>query len=340
MSEVGDASTLKPFRKADSMLAQSEIPNTGSSKNSKKKVFGRSFESNGSFFREAGENGKDTASTPVSLTSTKHDATEEPAQPPKVNRRPKKSIDNARPVDRLSFFGSSFSGQLGKSRKPPPRYSAGYVFVENRTPIRTDGHKPNRSTDREDDGAPGKEKPGSTFSRLYHMGDRKNSISKHSTGELSARQAALDKAKQADIAAKLGREEKDRTFLRKRDSDGGISKSPVPALPSNGPGLVQGRSVLEQIGTPDFNGWLMKKGEHYSTWKNRYCVLKGYNLYWMRSNDATVRSHFSSLSSGRRLISILGDQDQGIYQHFWLQDHPRRRYQARKLWFQNGTSER
>ena len=33
----------------------------------------------------------------------------------------------------------------------------------------------------------------------------------------------------------------------------------------------------------------MKKGEHYNTWKNRYCILKGHNLYWMGNNDATVR---------------------------------------------------
>ena len=61
---------------------------------------------------------------------------------------------------------------------------------------------------------------------------------------------------------------------------------------------MQGRSVLEQIGTPDFNGWLMKKGEHYNTWKQRYCVLKGHNLYWMRSSETTVRTNFSGLFLG------------------------------------------
>lgn len=123
------------------------------------------------------------------------------------------------------------------------------------------------------------------------MGDRKTSISKHNVGELNAKQIALDKAKAfADAPQKPSKEDKDRTTLRKRGSGG----SPVPPPPGKGPGLVQGRSVLEQIGTPDFNGWLMKKGEHYNTWKSRYCVLKGYNLYWMRSSNATVRaSHFS-----------------------------------------------
>ena len=295
MSEVRDPPILEPFRNIDSIFTQSEIPNTGSRKNSKRKnVFGRSFESNGSIRRENGENGKDTASTPISLTSTKRDSAEEPVPPPKTNRRPRKSIDNTRANDRLSLFGATFSGTIGKSRKPPPRYSAGYVFIEERTLICTDGREPNRSTDREDEGAPGRgerEKPPSTFSRLYHMGDRRPSISKYSVKELAARQTALDKViSPADTL----REERDRV-LRKRGSGGESPKSPAPASPSNGPGLVQGRSVLEQIGTPDFNGWLMKKGEHYNTWKNRYCVLKGHNLYWMRSNNATVRTHFSGL---------------------------------------------
>jgi len=302
---------MSPFSNHSGRLIrywQSEIPNTGSSKNSKRKVFGRSFESNGSLFQEAGENGKDTASTPISLTPSKQDSIEEPVPLPKAYRRAKKSIDNARPSDRLSLFGNAFSGPLTKSRKPPPRYSAGYVFVESRAPICTDEHKLNRSTDREDDGASGKDKSGTAFSRLYHIGERKHSISKHSTGELSARQAALDKAKnQADTTTKLAGGDKGGTFLRKRDSGGGAPQSPVPAPPSNGPGLVRGRSVLEQIGTPDFNGWLMKKGEHYNTWKNRYCVLKGDNLYWMRSNDTTVQSYFPVFSPWWRLISTLGD---------------------------------
>lgn len=93
-----------------------------------------------------------------------------------------------------------------------------------------------------------------------------------------------------DTASKLAKDEKDRVLLRKRNSGGETPKSPVLIPPSGGPGLVQGRSVLEQIGTPDFNGWLTKKGEHYNTWKSRYCVLKGHNLYWMRSNSATVRT--------------------------------------------------
>ena len=103
------------------------VPNTGSSK--RKKVFGRSPETNGSPFQENGDGGKDTVSTPISFTSTKRSSVDE-STPPRSHRRAKRSIDNAKPADRLSLFGTTFGGSLGKSRKPAPRYSTGYVFVE------------------------------------------------------------------------------------------------------------------------------------------------------------------------------------------------------------------
>ena len=35
----------------------------------------------------------------------------------------KRSLDTAREGSRLSIFGNTFAGTLGKARKPPPRYS-------------------------------------------------------------------------------------------------------------------------------------------------------------------------------------------------------------------------
>jgi hypothetical protein len=66
-----------------------------------------------------------------------------------------------------------------------------------------------------------------------------------------------------------------------------------PSRPSNSGGapsaksggLKAGQSILEQIGTPDHNGWMRKKGERYNSWKMRYFVLKGPHLYCLRSNS-------------------------------------------------------
>lgn len=125
MSEVRDALIFEPLWKTNSMLTQSEIPNTGSSKNSRRRnVFGRSVESSGSNPQENGENGKDSVSTPVSYSSTKRDSVDESGPSPN-HRRPKKNSDGSKPADRRSLFGA-----FGKVRKPPPRYSSTYVFIE------------------------------------------------------------------------------------------------------------------------------------------------------------------------------------------------------------------
>jgi hypothetical protein len=46
---------------------------------------------------------------------------------------------------------------------------------------------------------------------------------------------------------------------------------------------------LEQIGEPDHQGWMRKRGERYNTWKSRYFVLKGPHFYWLKSGNASVR---------------------------------------------------
>ena len=71
--------------------------------------------------------------------------------------------------------------------------------------------------------------------------------------------------------------------LRKRTTS--LMEGPT-GLPSGA--LKAGQSVLEQIGQPDHNGWMMKKGERYNTWKLRYFVLKGSHLYYLESNRKTV----------------------------------------------------
>ena len=47
-------------------------------------------------------------------------------------------------------------------------------------------------------------------------------------------------------------------------------------------------TVMVQIGTPDHEGWIRKKGGHFSSWKSRYLVLKGAHLYWLRTDSSMV----------------------------------------------------
>ena len=51
-------------------------------------------------------------------------------------------------------------------------------------------------------------------------------------------------------------------------------------------------SALAKIGSPDFAGYMKKKGERYNTWKTRYFVLKGAHLYYMKSpQEDKVKGH-------------------------------------------------
>ena len=94
--------------------------------------------------------------------------------------------------------------------------------------------------------------------------------------------------------ASSGEKEKS-SFEKKRDSDPSVlrkrtASTATDALltPSSNADLKPGQSVLEQIGIPDHNGWMTKRGERYNTWKMRYFVLKGPHLYYLKSNDVSV----------------------------------------------------
>lgn len=132
VSEVRDGLIFEPVCQTDSMLAQSERPNTGSNESSiSGKGFGQSVDPNGSLPWENDDIGEDAVPTSLSLTPTNRPPIER-LTPPRTLRRARKSIDSTKPTDRLILFGS-VSGSLGESRKPP-RYSGGYVLVEN-TPL-------------------------------------------------------------------------------------------------------------------------------------------------------------------------------------------------------------
>ncbi len=118
---------------------------------------------------------------------------------------------------------------------------------------------------------------------------------------------------------------KDPAVLRKRTSSSTdvTTRSPPVGSSAAGMGLKPGKSILEQIGTPDHNGWMRKKSENYNTWKLRYFVLKGPHLYCLKSNDRTVCPSHSRNTRVRLIMLSSGNQNQGIHQHRRLQGRSR-----------------
>ncbi|KAI0677703.1 hypothetical protein C8Q78DRAFT_106103 [Trametes maxima] len=246
-----------------------------------------------------------------------------------VRRRSKgnRSIDERKP-DRLSLFGASFTGTLGKHRKPAPRLS-------------NVGEKPESDKHHT-----------STFSRFREKrsngrpGTSDGTVRVKQTEELKLKEADKDveteKEKEEPVKEKVKEKgkkdravslspskERDPAVLRKRTSSAAEppSRSTLAASKSNGgPALKAGQSILEQIGTPDHNGWLRKKGDRYNTWKQRYFVLKGPHLYWLRSeskSEMKIKGYLNivgyrvladeNVDPGRYGFRIVHDQEKAHY---------------------------
>lgn len=143
-------------------------------------------------------------------------------------------------------------------------------------------------------GTPEKQHSNRLLSSLYPSSTSKRSVSArpstaNSTNKDSPSNSPVDARTAYADSAPRGR---DPALLRKRTT----SQNEVPRVgPDNegllssdaGPGnaLKPGQSILEQIGTPDHEGWMRKKSERYNSWKVRFFVLKGPHLYVMKSNS-------------------------------------------------------
>ena len=139
----------------------------------------------------------------------------------------------------------------------------------------------------------------STFQRMRHPSGRKHS-SRPSTSDgiaLREKERILERdpepEKERNRPSPLLKEKssKDTAVLRKRTSSTSdvTARSPALAAQAAGaPAIKPGRSVLEQIGTSDHNGWMRKKNDQFNSWRMRYFVLKGPHLYILKSNDKSV----------------------------------------------------
>ncbi|EPQ58889.1 hypothetical protein GLOTRDRAFT_135903 [Gloeophyllum trabeum ATCC 11539] len=227
-------------------------------KKTARRMFGRSVDSSSPREKDKESLKSKEGASPMSATSKRESSKSDEQSVVSRHSKGKRSVDATKSTDRLSLFGGTFSGTLGKSRKPPPRYSS---IVDNADLT--------------------SEKSGSGFSKIY--GGGKKSSGRPSTADGSTpRQSFRDKPKSSP--PKEGEKRPERLRKRTISSSDAVATAPRGLV---GNQLKPGQSVLEQIGTPDHNGWMRKKGERYNTWKLRYFVLKGPHLYYMRSNSKT-----------------------------------------------------
>lgn len=135
------------------------------------------------------------------------------------------------------------------------------------------------------------EKPSTmNLSRLYGGASRKVSGRPRTADGPSSPATSPKKAKAKDDKREwerredMEKESKDPAVLRKRT----MSTPHDNSQPRGMQALKPGQSFFEQIGEPDHSGWMRKKGDRYNSWKSRYFVLKGSDLYILKSADKSV----------------------------------------------------
>ncbi|KAG9317765.1 hypothetical protein JVU11DRAFT_1983 [Chiua virens] len=243
------------------------------SKQHTRRLFGRSMESTGSGKeKERSETPSDTkpGSSPTGTASPrlKGRDSQDDASVATRHARAKRSTDVSKGTERHSLFGGSLKATIGRSRKPAPRVTS--TLLEESSPT---------------------EKTSTLgLSRLYSS--RKNS-GRPSTSDgstLSAFRNGMRSASEND--AKRGEVERGRSLDKSRDQEKATPKSAGTPQEgragSRGPNALKpGKSIVEQIGHPDHQGWMRKKGDHYNSWKLRYFIIKGPHLYILRSNSRT-----------------------------------------------------
>ncbi|KNZ53671.1 uncharacterized protein VP01_316g11 [Puccinia sorghi] len=188
---------------------------------------------------------------PTSVKNRK-DSFESPDACPLSPDSPGKSHEPPNTKSRTSFLGNL------RGRKPPPK-------LNSQSPV---NQTTSTNQNAEGEGRPGSSSGlppsinGRTARSLFHFGQEKvQGQAQHQIQHLSP----LAESKNA-ISSPLPFENKE------------------PELPgAKNPGET--RTALERIGTPDHMGWMRKKGEKYPTWKLRYFILKGPNLYYLKAEN-------------------------------------------------------
>ncbi|EIN11034.1 hypothetical protein PUNSTDRAFT_142897 [Punctularia strigosozonata HHB-11173 SS5] len=243
-------------------------------KSKRRRFFGRSAESTLSAVDDRPSSKRNSAD--ANGGSIRDSATEVDSVHSMSRHGKKKSFDGTpKSHDRLSIFGSPFSGGLGKTRKPAPRYS---VAMDNAD---LPSEKSSRSLSRLVGSKRGSGRPGTSD------GSPANSPTKTKEGAGEMGEKTEKPLKPLSPSAVADIKPKDPALLRKRTS----SAAEVPRVKKEDGGnlgaLKSGQNILEQIGTPDHYGWMRKRGDRYNSWKLRYFVLKGPHLYILRSNSKT-----------------------------------------------------
>ncbi|KAF9266108.1 hypothetical protein L218DRAFT_996886 [Marasmius fiardii PR-910] len=273
-------------RERDAFSENEAAPTTSSSR---RRFFGRSIDSG----RSLGSGSRspitgDRDSIVESLKEGKEKEKEKDKESSSIasssnvrHARNKKSIDNGRGGgERLSIFGTTFGGSLGKGRKPAPRYSGddlGALSGSEKEKSGSSFHLPRLHGPKRPGSSSGPKDKSKFEIHVAPEGKSKEKDEKEKPNSTGSSPQLLRKRTSSHPGLHKERPNSGGETRKGKENEGDTQKSP----------LKPGQSVLEQIGEPDHSGWMRKRGERYNSWKLRYFVLKGSHLYYLRSNSTS-----------------------------------------------------
>ncbi|KAH9473155.1 hypothetical protein MJO28_001017 [Puccinia striiformis f. sp. tritici] len=205
---------------------------------------------------------------------------ESPDRRPPSPDTPDKSNDNSNPIITTTAHPaksrSSFLGNL-RVRKPPPK-------LNSQSPVNTSSTSNNNNSSNDNELRPNSSSgiPNSINGKhgrsLFHFGS--SGSSNHHEKVQGQSQHQIQHLSPSHLETKNSIS----SPLSTIDDEN-------PPIEFNGGGAskkesgTETRTALERIGNPDHLGWMRKKGEKYPTWKLRYFILKGPNLYYLKSQN-------------------------------------------------------
>ncbi|KAH0840211.1 hypothetical protein J3R83DRAFT_1213 [Lanmaoa asiatica] len=257
----------------------------GTAKQKRRRLFGRSVDSSGSSKdKERSETPSDAKPSP-SPTETaspriKRRVSQDEANVVVRHARGKRSADVSKGTERHSLFGGTFTSSIGRSRKPAPRVTSTLLEESSPTEKTSTLSLSRLYSSRKSSGRPSTSE-GSTLSSL------RNGLRSGSEGD--ARKRDMERGKSTE---KMRDQEKVTPKVKPTELKEVEPSRKQTGTPQDGRGgsrgpnaLKPGKSIVEQIGQPDHQGWMRKKGDHYNSWKLRYFIIKGPHLYILRSNS-------------------------------------------------------
>ncbi|SCV72544.1 BQ2448_4081 [Microbotryum intermedium] len=171
----------------------------------------------------------------------------------------------------------TFFGAITRARKPPPRVSNSDSVASG---LSSDGG--NSTTAR----------PGSSRAKTALTQARRTTrlFGSFSTQSADGGRVSNEGVGTLDVTKSSNRSKRMSGVSATRDAPSSMSPKAVDTVGSEMvrkelEAVAPGANLMEKIGTPDYSGWMQKKGEKYNTWKQRFFVLKGIYLYYLKSES-------------------------------------------------------